>query len=453
MVGGGASGALVAVNLLRTAGPAGVEVLLMDRRGDFGPGIAYGTTNPDHRLNVAAARMGALDGEPGHFLDWLQLSGNGAALDQFAPRGVYGEYLRHLLQEAEADAIDGAARLRKLRVDVGSVAVSPKGVTVSGPGEDFECDHVVLAVGPLPSGDPFPIPEELRENGTYIPNAWDERDIDRARGDDSVLIIGSGLTMVDAAISLTSDRETNTMVRTISRNGMVPVAHRSDYVSIDPPVLPAGSEELSLAYATGLFLDAKRRAESAGGDWRDAMDSMRPVTPELWRRMPLADRRWFLRNLQRVWETHRFRMAPEIAIRFEELVLSGRVAVSSGRISRIEPATDGARVSLATPDGQVVLDVDHIINSTGASGNILSTASPLLRGLIDSGAVRPDELLLGLDVAPSGRAIEMNGAESDRISLIGSIRRGAEWESIGITEIRVQAAAIARDLMAPSRRQ
>ena len=56
------------------------------------------------------------------------------------------------------------------------------------------------------------------------------------------------------------------------------------------------------------------------------------------------------------------------------------------------------------------------------------------------------QLGLGLDVSPEGRAIVRDGSESNRISLIGSIRRGAEWESIGITEIRVQAAAIARYL-------
>ena len=67
--------------------------------------------------------------------------------------------------------------------------------------------------------------------------------------------------------------------------------------------------------------------------------------------------------------------------------------------------------------------------------------------LMESGYVRPDDLLLGLDVSPRGRAIDSEGKESGRISLIGSIRRGVEWESIGITELKKQAPAIARDIL------
>ena len=58
IIGGGASGVLLACHLLRDP-DSGVSVTLIEKRADIGRGIAYGTANPDHVLNVRAAFMSA----------------------------------------------------------------------------------------------------------------------------------------------------------------------------------------------------------------------------------------------------------------------------------------------------------------------------------------------------------------------------------------------------------
>jgi len=445
IVGGGAAGVTTAFHL---AGNPDIEISLIDQTGTFGPGIPYATPDPEHRLNVAADRMGAVASDPGDFLDWLQESGRTVDGNDFVARGMFGEYLVDLLRRAEARAAESGQAIERVTAEATSVDLGHRGVDLTVEDPDgrrvLAFDHVVIATGPLPAGDPVEIPTDLRENGTYVRNAWEMGPESRSAGEGDTLIIGCGLTMIDSAISIAGGAEPGRVIA-VSRTGMIPVSHRADYVTVDPPTLsPDGPVDLSTA--VGLFTETVDRARAMGGDWRDAMDAMRPVTPEIWRRMPLADKRWFLRHLQRVWESHRFRMAPEVAARFAELERSGLIEVRAGQIAGIAPTGSGARVTIAGNGGARTIDACRIINCTGASGDVTSSAPPLIRGLIDSGLACPDPLRLGLDVSRDGRAIDRQGLESDRISLIGSIRRGAEWESIGITEIRAQAATIAERL-------
>ena len=73
IVGGGASGALTALHVVREAEAAGRNVrleLCEPRR--VGEGIAYSTTDPRHRLNVPAKGMSGLPEDPQHFVRWLR---------------------------------------------------------------------------------------------------------------------------------------------------------------------------------------------------------------------------------------------------------------------------------------------------------------------------------------------------------------------------------------------
>src|SRR4051812_14332551 len=100
IVGGGASGVLLASHLLRDS--ATTRVAVVERRPELGAGVAYGTAHPSHLLNVRAANMSAFPDRPDHFCRWLVASG--AARDPaladprcFAPRRVYRDYLTSLL--------------------------------------------------------------------------------------------------------------------------------------------------------------------------------------------------------------------------------------------------------------------------------------------------------------------------------------------------------------------
>jgi uncharacterized NAD(P)/FAD-binding protein YdhS len=176
IVGGGAAGALAAVHLLRERRERGaLEIDLIDRTGGFGAGVAYGTQDPLHLLNVPAVRMGGISGHPEHFHEWLAARDEAVPEATFLPRGLYATYLRDLLATSEREATD--ARLHRRQGEVVSIAhhhgdaSAPLELTLSG-GERLAADRVVLCLGPLQSGDPITVPAGLKESGVWISDPW-----------------------------------------------------------------------------------------------------------------------------------------------------------------------------------------------------------------------------------------------------------------------------------------
>jgi uncharacterized NAD(P)/FAD-binding protein YdhS len=457
IVGGGAAGSVAAVHLLREPREqGGLEIELIDREGSFGPGVAYATDDPLHLLNVPAVRMGAVSGHPEHFHEWLRERDEEVPEEAFMTRGLYGEYLRDLLARAEVGAAEVPVRRRR-----GEVVAVAERAAANGSAADLEltladgstvaADRLLLAPGPLSGGDPIPIPAEVRESGRYVADPWLPGALDRARREREVLIIGTGLTMVDVALSLCTE-EGGPRVRAVSRHGLVPKRHRRDLTRLRRFPLPTESGELAPVMAA--VLAQIGRVAQQGDDWRDVIDSMRPATPALWKALRTEEKRRFLRELQRLWDVHRFRMAPDVADRLEALEADGRVRTGAGSIVSLEPHGGGVRVSLRTlgcHDLDVV-DVGAIVNCTGAGCDLRREAPPLLRGLLDAGAARPDPLGLGLDVAADGALLDSEGRPTERIYAIGSLRKGVEWEAIGITEIRDHSAAAAAPIVAAGER-
>lgn len=449
IVGGGAAGTLAAAHLLRAAYRP-LEVALIDAAGCFGPGVAYGTADPLHLLNVPACRMGGLAGQPEHFHAWLRGRGHDVAPEDFVARGLFGEYLRDLLDEAERGAGRGVS-LRRLAAEVTAIEAAADD---AGPltlrladGGSLEADQAVLAVGALPGGDPFPIPDELRDRGAYVRDPWVPGALDGIGAGETVLVVGTGLTMIDLVLSLNAGGD-GPRVRAISRHGLVPRRHRRELTRVQSFPLPL--EEGRLEPVVTAVIEQIGRVSLQGGDWRDVFDSVRSLTPAAWRALRVEEKRRFISTLQRYWEVHRFRMAPAVADRFEELTASGRVRVDAGSVVAVQARQEGARVSVRTVGRRELelIDVDRIVNCSGAGADVERHATPLLRQLMESGQARPDELRLGLDVAPDGGLVDAAGRASERIRVVGQLRRGVEWEAIGITEIREHAAAVAAALFA-----
>jgi uncharacterized NAD(P)/FAD-binding protein YdhS len=461
VVGGGAAGTVAAAHLLREPREdSSLEVVLIDRDGEFGRGVAYGTSDPMHLLNVPAVRMGAVCGHPEHFHEWLcsqarEEAGAGDCADPavaeeaFLPRGLYGTYLLDLLDRAEREAGDSATLERRVG-DVVGIAEDDdgEGVTLTfADGEEMVADRAVLALGPLSGGDPIPIPPELRASGRYVADPWADGALDRARSEREVLIVGTGLSTVDVALGL-GGLPRGPRIRAVSRHGLVPRRHRRDLTRLRRFPLPTESGDLAPVLAA-IFAQVCHVSQQ-GDDWRDVIDSMRPVSPALWKSLKLEEKKRFLRDYQRLWDVHRFRMAPDVADRLEELEAAERVSFGAGSIVALEPHAGGVHVSLRTLGQHEldIVDVGAIVNCTGAGTDLRRAAPPVLQGLLEAGTARADDLGLGVVVDDDGALLPAEGATSaGRIFVVGSLRKGVEWEAIGITEIRDHSGAIARKVI------
>jgi uncharacterized NAD(P)/FAD-binding protein YdhS len=434
IVGGGASGTLAASHLLRSGAGTG-SVVLIERRAKPGLGVAYSTEEPVHLLNVPAGGMSGVHDQPNHLVDWLREAGIPAGAGDFVPRATYGRYLRAVLDDAERDSTRSLIRIRGSVMDA---RTDGDGALLQVPdGEPLRARRVVFALGNPPPGTPSFL-QALGER--HVADPWAAPTLRRVGLEESVLLVGTGLTAIDAALTLTAGGHRGP-IHMVSRHGLLPQVHRvtaggpRPLRALSPPPSP-----LSIRRLVRWIRDEVRVAEADGADWRDVMRSVRPLTQRLWMQLPMEERRIFLRHVQRLWSVHRHRMAPGIGRAVEGLRESGQLTVHVGGI-RIEQGADGFDVEI-TPRGEqpIRLHASWIVNCTGPDLDPSRSTEPLVRSLLERGEVRRDPLGLGFDCTPEGAVIDSSGTPSQTLWAIGPLRTGSLWESTAVPEIREQAA-------------
>ncbi len=453
IIGAGFSGCQLAIQLLRRA-RQDTEILLFDSTGKFGRGVAYGAEHARLLLNNRVLNMSPFEDQPNHFLDWLvaqnlpehptgSVPSSGHA---FVSRRVYGRYLAEQLDLAAAKAPRGVL-LRRLGRQVTGLAEARNRLSLTLDNAQIaSVDAAVLCTGILPPELPQAPGAESCSGARLIDNPWDEAAIERIGSKDVVLVLGSGLTMVDAAVLLANQGHRGPIMA-VSRRGLLPRMHA-----------PAGSWQLIASPPEGRLSTLQllrhvrseiRRARQFGVGWRDVLDALRPQAASLWQRLSEAESRRFLRHLRAFWDVHRHRMAPDIAAVIHDLQQRGRLTVRAGTIEAYESCCDGVTLRFrargsSTPTRLVG---DWLINCAGPRLDFSSAREPLLRTLLDQGLARPDRLGMGLAVTPSLRLIGADGQPHGRLFAMGPLTKGTFGEATAVQDIRRQGQAIAEHLL------
>ena len=437
IVGGGFTGALQAVNLLRHGD---ARATLVERRPHPGRGLAYSAAHRDHLLNVRAGNMSAFPDDPQHFVRWLALYHPEHATG-FAPRLVYGDYLAAVLDEAAAGS---NGRLEIIAGDVRDVARENgqgdgKARVTLADGRVLAADAVVLAPGNLVPYSPAGLDDADLPVDLYAQDPWTSPITAGLGAGDIVLTMGTGLTMVDIALLLDAHGFEGRIVA-LSRRGLAPRAHAGSAMA------PSSRDAAPAATCPELVRTVRDRAEKVG--WHAAVDELRPFTQALWRDADIEQRRRFLRHLRPWWDVHRHRIAPQVAAKIAEMRARGRLEVIAGKLVQVAAEGNGTRVTwrLRGESATRTLAVRRIVNCTGPQGDLLATDEPLLRNLLARGLIRPDQLRIGIDVDELSRTIDRDGSAQPWLLALGPITRGAFWEIVAVPDIRQQTWAVARRL-------
>lgn len=418
VVGGGAAGTLQALHLKR-AGTG--DVVLIERERVPGRGVAFSTARPEHLLNVPARRMSALADDLDHFTRWFG-GRTGGGEEDFAPRMIYGDYLAGLLAGAGIETVRGEA-----------VGLASGGVLLAD-GGTVAADHVVLTPGNLkPATPPGIDPAAL--GSLWVDDPWAEGIAEGLGRGDVVLLVGSGLTAIDVALTLEAQGFAGRIVA-LSRRGLAPRAHGPR----EPVVVPPGDLPAS---CVALLRRVRERSQEIG--WRSAVHELRPVTQALWAAAGTEERRRFLRHLRPWWDVHRHKLAPAVGATIEAMQGAARLAVAAGRLVSAEAEGDRALVRFRArgKEEAETLRVARIVNCTGPELDIVRSGEPLLLALVAAGRIRPDPLKVGIDVDADCRTLDGEGKASETVSAIGPLTRGTFWESVAIPDIRTQAARVA----------
>jgi uncharacterized NAD(P)/FAD-binding protein YdhS len=462
IIGGGFSGAMTAANLLRLARTelpenTSLDITLVERRGTLGEGVAYGTSDPAHLLNVPASRMSAWADSPSHFLEWAtRHAERPVAPGAFLPRQQYGQYIRNTLLEAAAAAAP-RVKLHAVFDEVRRIARDAAGhwLVHLGRAPSLEADGLVLALGHRPPSDPL---ENIwvGPRHRFISDPWRPFAVQDVQPDEPVLIIGSGLTSIDVALSLSADsaHPRTAPVTLLSRRALAPQAHASTPVptadlgsAIDQ--LLSGPRPLSALALTQFVRLAVRTHEAAGGDWRGIVDGLRPHTSRLWQALPARERRRWMSQARAFWEVHRHRMAPEVHQRVQSLRRSGTLRLLGGRVIQAIAGAEGVDVLLKLRGDREAssLRAHWVINCTGPSPSNSAEANPAVASLLERGLVSVDDLALGLRTAGPGWSIGHRGESLRDLLIVGTLRKPERWESTAVPELRVQAREAAEALL------
>ncbi len=444
---GGGPAAIMVLQALQQRASTPVDVTILEPRARLGVGVAYSTNCPSHLLNTRACNMSITD-DPDDFVNWLRVARPRRVLnwtrEDFAPRSYFADYLQTRLAQIRAA---GGSRVTWLHSSVDSVTPHsrlPGWEVVPAHGDPIHADVVLLATGneaPRPIGAQLP-PSAQR---LIIEDPWDVEQKAAIAPEAPVLLAGTSLTAVDIINELLHRRHRGPIIA-VSRRGLLPRPHG--------PVASA-SEGFVHALPSSLrevvrFVRALSANDARGDKWRRAFTELRGIAPSLWRGWTVAERKRFLRHIRPFWDAHRHRLAPRVHAKVTRAIESGQVKILRGRIEDIEhhPLRAALNVTVRHADSIRTLEAAWIVNCTGPEPDPARSTNPLLQSLLGDGLARPDALGLGLAVDSESRVVASSGSAHASLFALGNLTRGTRWEVTAVPEIREQANAVVRRVLA-----
>jgi len=187
IIGGGASGTLLALNLLKYTGERRLEINLVEKRPHIGRGVAFSTQEDSHLLNVPAAKMGAYADDVEHFHRWLNDNEMEYSATAFVPRRIFGEYLREQVEEANKNKSENV-ELNIFDDEAVDVQFDEGKANVQlASGDHIYSEKVALAFGNFLPPHPTVADQSFVDSPKYFQDPWTPEVFDSIDPDDAVL--------------------------------------------------------------------------------------------------------------------------------------------------------------------------------------------------------------------------------------------------------------------------
>ncbi|MFN8576286.1 MAG: FAD/NAD(P)-binding protein [Candidatus Sericytochromatia bacterium] len=452
IIGAGFCGTITAVNLIKYSTEP-IKIFLIESRKEFAKGVAYSTSNLLHLLNVRASGMSAFDDEPEHFLKWLKnnndnpLISNNINENDFISRSIYGLYLKSILDEYKSIAIDKNIKLIEINDKAINVIKKEQNIVINFENNsEILVDKLLIATGNYKPRNINIKDNNFYENNSYYQDPWGSNIFENYNELENILLIGSGLTMVDLVLSF-YQRKHKGLIYVISPHGYLPQSHKE--VSKYKNFLDENNLPTTALKAFKIIKNEIREAKKNNIDWRSVIDSIRPFNQRIWLNFSLYEKKSFMSHLRHRWGVLRHRMAPEIANIFDELINKHQIKVYAGKIHELVYRDNNINVLFTDKKSKCTntLTVSKVINCTGPEADILKIDDLLIKNLINNGIIKPDEMNLGIDSIIDGNIINKDNIIEENIYTIGTNLKGLLWESTAVPELRKQTYKIALSLL------
>lgn len=441
IVGGGYSGISMAANIHRFAQDP-IQVYLIGSSMLFGKGLAYSTDNPLHLLNVRAKDMSALHHDNSHFVQWLELNNyykklgiNSSEIpEEFISRSIYAKYLDAILNSLLKPSNSGCV-VELIKSEALSVRENAEDISIGVlDGKELTVKKLILAYGHI-----LPTTHFITDNSIdIIQNPWDFNLYKKIPEKSKVLIIGSGLTMIDAVIQLKSQNHSG-KITALSRHGLMPHVNMLDSVKyyFNDNLFPMSLKKLISLVRSEIKLHPEQK-----GYHQALFKALRLRANDIWSSFTTHEKKQFIRHLAPYWEVVRHRIAPKVAEYVNVAIMDQTVEVISGRI--VEVIKGSILIKIRHQQKPEKLDAEFIINCTGPEKYTHGHLNPIIDSLITQGLAQYNKFQLGLNVAESGAIINAAGVVSQNIFVLGPPRRGNVFETTAVREIRAQSEVLAK---------
>jgi uncharacterized NAD(P)/FAD-binding protein YdhS len=358
----------------------------------------------------------------------------------YVARKAIGAYVLDALNETMSDS---PFRHQMRHHRAAAVAIRPSGARWSvelSSQERLTVEKVALCIGHSAPILPCPISSAALNHPGFIGNPWRANATSAIGRDDSVLLVGTGLSMVDVLASLAAAGHQG-RVAAISRRGLLPRPHGHFLDDVD--ILDG---ETAPNTALGLLRLVRRRIrqyESLG--WQPAVDGVRFQLRQIWMALPPKEKRQVAQRLLPFWEVHRFRIAPQLDELLVDQRKKGRLIVEQAGLSSLDVEHTKLTATLRRRGGATQkTPFDAVVLCTGP-GKALEN-DPLISQLLEAGLVRHDDVRRGLAVDQESRLISREGRPHQGFLALGPLTRGSFGEMTGAPDIVRQIERVAESV-------
>lgn len=427
IIGDGYAAAVMAMHLLRK-GIAGDAMTIIGPRV-AGKGNAYSCANPFFRLNIREDLPTIFSEDPLHFARWAQDHVNDpdakADAGSFYRRRDFGSYVVQLLHDTKGSpAIERVlAKVKQLRPESGHWAIA------LDDGSQLSANRVIIATGNAPPAWPCAVSSSAQSLGRMVENPWPGDYLERIHPEDHVILLGGGLTALDAISALVGQGHRG-IVSVISPRAIFPPV-QALWKRCNQPQMPKNLSPRGLVRFMRNYLP-KIPADSP--EWQSAWEELRPHLNEVWQQFSAQEQRSLLKRLGWVWSLYRFRASPQTIAAYEYLQARNQVQFALGRAKHITHSEEKIRVLMSSGTELVG---DRIINCTGVGSD------PLTNELIASGFVAPDALLQSISVNTDFRVMNPEQEPYANLWMIGPATMGSLGDVVASSAIAKQAEQLA----------
>lgn len=461
IIGFGFCGRLAFFHLVKKS-DKNTKILIFDKSGRGGLGAAFSSFSPHYILNVPVAKMSAFSDDPKNFSQFLERKYpkilNEIGENGFAPRQIYGEYLQEITDDAFAIAKKNGVEFEFVDEEV--IKIEDEFLITTKNLSSFRANEIVVATSFKQNDLPF----KFDSNGV-VKKLWNDEAQEfhqKEFTNEKICLIGSGLTAVDVIVGL-KNKNFSGKIFVISRRGNFPKKHfsikdSSSLPSKESSSLDAKASEDLLRLASELKLmrssalqakddevvegRAKNDAMLNGNvvlsmclkirkflranpqlDLRHVIDSLRPITTQLWQNFDEKNKKLFLR-LSPYWNIFRHRAPISSLEMIEKMIESGQLEIKKKGVKNIAQAQDGKRI-LVQVSGEE-LECDYLVNCLGFE--FRAEKYPLFLQMIQNNFLKADIMLAS--------------SNHPKIHLLGGLNIGRDFECTAVPDLRVNVEKI-----------